>query len=121
LDPREEAAFLQKYHTIAVSPAPQAPGIVTAQLPFLWTPAATGELTDMHQKATLMHMRTTLIIDDVLLEKARQLCGLTGKTAVVHAGLKALIARESARQLAALGGSMPNLRPVPRRRPKAAR
>lgn len=63
-----------------------------------------------------MHMRTTLDIDEELLEKARQLSGLQGKTAILHAGLRALIARESARRLAALGGSEPGLKPVPRRR-----
>ena len=52
-----------------------------------------------------MHMRTTLIIDEVLLGKARKLSGLDEKTAVVRAGLEALIARESARRLAALGGT----------------
>jgi Arc/MetJ family transcription regulator len=68
-----------------------------------------------------MHMRTTLIIDDVLLEKARALSGLAEKTAVVHAGLEALIARESAKRLAALGGSAPGLKPIRRRRSRATR
>jgi Arc/MetJ family transcription regulator len=63
-------------------------------------------------------MRTTLILDDELIEKARRLSGLAEKTAVVHAGLEALIARESARRLAALGGSEPGLRAVRRRRPR---
>jgi Arc/MetJ family transcription regulator len=65
-----------------------------------------------------MHMktRTTLIIDDELLEEARKLTGLNEKTAVIHEGLKELIRRESARQLAELGGSMPDLKPIPRRR-----
>lgn len=67
-----------------------------------------------------MHMRTTLIIDDNLLEQARKLSGLQEKTAVLHAGLEALIARESARRLAALGGSQKGLRNIPRRRSKAA-
>ena len=66
-------------------------------------------------------MRTTLILDDELIEKARRLSGLEGKTAVVRAGLEALIARESARWLAALGGSEGDLRPVPRRRPQPRR
>ena len=66
-------------------------------------------------------MRTTLIIDDQLLEKARLLSGLKEKTAIVHAGLEALITRESARRLAALGGSEPNLKATPRRRSRAAR
>jgi Arc/MetJ family transcription regulator len=62
-------------------------------------------------------MRTTLILNDELLERAGLLTGLREKTAVVHAGLEALIARESARRLAALGGSEPTLRAAPRRRP----
>jgi Arc/MetJ family transcription regulator len=66
-------------------------------------------------------MRTTLILDDELLERARSLTGLKEKTAMVHAGLEALIARESARRLAALGGSEKSLRRVPRRRARTAR
>src|SRR3982751_2857669 len=53
-------------------------------------PAAGAPLTDLHRKAIFMQMRTTLILDEALLEKARQLSGLTGKTAVLHAGLEAL-------------------------------
>lgn len=68
-----------------------------------------------------MHMRTTLIIDDELLERAQKLSGIREKTAVVHAGLDALIARESARRLAALGASDPAVKPIPRRRSPAAR
>jgi Arc/MetJ family transcription regulator len=68
-----------------------------------------------------MHMRTTLILDDALIEKARGLTGIPEKTSLVHAGLRALIASESARRLAALGGSEPALRPAPRRRPAARR
>jgi Arc/MetJ family transcription regulator len=67
-----------------------------------------------------MHMRTTLIIDDELLAKAQQLTGLREKTAVLHAGLQALIAREKARRLAALGGTERSLKPIPRRRSRAA-
>ena len=66
-------------------------------------------------------MRTTLILDDALLDRARSLTGLKEKTAMVHAGLEALIARESARRLAALGGSEKGLRGVPRRRAAAVR
>ena len=68
-----------------------------------------------------MHMRTTLIIKDDLLEHAARLTGLREKTAVVHAGLEALIARESARRLAALGGTEPQLKPARRRRPRRSR
>ena len=67
-----------------------------------------------------MHMRTTLNIDDQLLDKARRLSGIQEKTALVHAGLEALVALESARRLAALGGSEKRLRPVPRRRSRRA-
>ena len=65
-----------------------------------------------------MHMRTTLNINEDLLREARRLTGLTEKTAVLHAGLEALIARESARRLAALGGTEKGLRHIPRRRTK---
>ena len=68
-----------------------------------------------------MHMRTTLIIDDELLARARELSGLQEKTAIVHAGLRALIARENARRLAALGGSERALKPIRRRRASAGR
>jgi Arc/MetJ family transcription regulator len=66
-------------------------------------------------------MRTTLILDDALLEHARQLTGIQEKTALVHKGLRELIARESARALAKLGGTMPKIQPIPRRRAQAAR
>lgn len=61
-------------------------------------------------------MRTTLNLDEDLFREAQRLSGLKEKTAVLHAGLEALIARESARRLAALGGSEKALRPIPRRR-----
>lgn len=62
-------------------------------------------------------MRTTLAIDDELLAKAQALTGVTEKSALVREALKALIARESARRLARLGGTEPQLLPIPRRRP----
>jgi len=60
-------------------------------------------------------MRTTMNIDDELLEQARRLTGLTEKTALVRAALEALLERESARRLARLGGTEPELGPIPRR------
>jgi Arc/MetJ family transcription regulator len=65
-------------------------------------------------------VRTTINLDVELLEEARRITGIEGRTALVHAGLKALIERESARRLARLGGSEAQLRPVPRRRPESA-
>jgi len=65
-----------------------------------------------------MHMRTTLILDEDLIKRAREASGIDEKTALVREGLRALIARESARRLAALGGSEPDLDPIPRRRPE---
>lgn len=62
-------------------------------------------------------MRTTLNIEDELLAKAKKLSGLKEKTVLVREGLKALIERETARRLSQLGGSEPQLEPVPRRRP----
>jgi len=71
-------------------------------------------------------MRTTLILDDDLLSRARDLSGLAEKTAVVHEGLRALIARETGRRLAAMGGTAPDAwapgrRRAPRRRLKVVR
>jgi Arc/MetJ family transcription regulator len=64
-------------------------------------------------------MRTTVSLDDDLLTDAQQLTGLDERTALLREALKALIERESARRLARLGGSEPELRPIPRRRPDA--
>jgi len=75
----------------------------------------------MPKLCILVHMRTTLIIDESLLERASELTGLRRKTALVRAGLEALIAREAARRLAALAGTEPGLRAVPRRRAGATR
>ena len=61
-------------------------------------------------------MRTTLNIDDEILEKASRLTGVKEKTALVRLGLEALIARESSRRLAKLGGTERGLRAIPRRR-----
>ena len=63
-------------------------------------------------------MRTTLNIDDEMLGKAAELTGIKEKTALVRLGLEALIARESGRRLAKLGGTEKALRPAPRRRPR---
>jgi len=71
----------------------------------------------MYLARILMHMRTTLNIDDELLREAAELSGIREKTALVRRGLEALISLESARRLAALGGSEKALKPAPRRRP----
>ncbi len=60
-------------------------------------------------------MRTTLIIEDDLIEKASKLTGVKEKTSLVRLGLEALIARESGRRLAKLGGTEKRLE-IPRRR-----
>jgi Arc/MetJ family transcription regulator len=63
-----------------------------------------------------MCMRTTLNIDDYLLSTAREYTGVAEKTALVRMALEALIQRESAHRLAALGGTMPTLTLPPRKR-----
>lgn len=65
-------------------------------------------------------MRTTINLDDELLEEAQRITGTKGRTALIHEGLRALVERESARRLARLGGSETQLQPVPRRRPESA-
>jgi Arc/MetJ family transcription regulator len=66
-----------------------------------------------------MTMRTTLNIDDDLYEKAASMTGVQEKTRLVHEALEALIARESAQRLALLGGTMPDMPDIPRRRPQS--
>lgn len=70
----------------------------------------------MHKTGILIHMRTTIIIDDDLLDRARSLSGIEEKTSLVRAGLEALIQLEAAKRLAALGGTQPKLADIPRRR-----
>ncbi len=60
-------------------------------------------------------MRTTINLDETLLAAAKSISGMTERTALIHEGLKALIERESARRLARLGGSEPQLKSVRRR------
>ena len=61
-------------------------------------------------------MRTTVTLDDHLLARAQELCGSLERTALLREALQALVERESARRLAALAGSQPDLQPIPRRR-----
>ena len=61
-------------------------------------------------------MRTTMALDDDLLARAQDYTGLSDKTALVREALQALIEREAARRLAALGGSQPGITAAPRRR-----
>ena len=65
-------------------------------------------------------MRTTLALDDELLSKAQALTGVSEKAALVREALRALIERESAKRLARLGGTQPDLNATPRRRSEPA-
>jgi Arc/MetJ family transcription regulator len=65
-------------------------------------------------------MRTTVTLDDELLAKAREYTGIEEGSALVNAALKALVEREAAHRLIALGGTMPGLKAAPRRRQAAA-
>jgi Arc/MetJ family transcription regulator len=76
-------------------------------------------MAGMYLTYILVHMRTTMIINDALLARAMKLTGLTEKTAVVHAGLEALVARAAAARLARLGGSDARAEPGARRRSEA--
>jgi Arc/MetJ family transcription regulator len=62
-------------------------------------------------------MRTTINLDDTLIQEAQRVTGTRERTALIHEGLRALIARESARRLARLGGSDPRAKAPKRRRP----
>ncbi|MEW6118880.1 MAG: type II toxin-antitoxin system VapB family antitoxin [Pseudomonadota bacterium] len=61
-------------------------------------------------------MRTTINLDETLLERAQTLSGVQERSALLREALTALIERESARRLARLGGSQPDLAAIPRRR-----
>ena len=65
-------------------------------------------------------MRTTVTLDDELLKQAQRATGMTERGALLRAGLIALIERESARRLARLGGTEPQLERAPRRRDESA-
>ena len=62
-------------------------------------------------------MRITVALDDDLVRAAQELSGVTEKTALVREALIALIERERVRELTRLGGTMPHLMPIHRRRP----
>ncbi len=73
--------------------------------------------TDAHHwDERCIEMRTTLNIEDELVEKASELTGIKEQTTLVKLGLDALIARESARRLVKLGGTEKQLKAIPRRR-----
>jgi len=61
-------------------------------------------------------MRTTLDLDETLIERARKLTKIKGKTDLIHEALRALIARAAQKELAALGGTQKKLKQIPRRR-----
>lgn len=61
-------------------------------------------------------MRTTVTLDDALLDRAIALTGMSERGPLLREALSALIERESARRLARLGGSEPDLEAAPRRR-----
>lgn len=73
-------------------------------------------MTYMYKIYILICMKTTLNIDDKMLEKASMLTGVKEKTSLVRLGLQALIARESSNRLSKLAGSEKKLRDIPRRR-----
>lgn len=61
-------------------------------------------------------MRSTVTLDDDLLQKAHEFTGIEERSALLRAALKALLHREASRRLAKLGGTMPDLEDIPRRR-----
>lgn len=63
-------------------------------------------------------MRTTVIIKDEVLKQAAEMTGINEKTALLHAGLEALIEKKARERLIAFGGSAPDFKAGRRRRPK---
>jgi Arc/MetJ family transcription regulator len=79
-------------------------------------PVFPGVSADLHESSILVHMRTTLNLDDELVRQAAEFTGIKEKTALIHEALRQMIQREAGRRLAALGGTMPDIQPVVRRR-----
>lgn len=75
-----------------------------------------GILFRHRQRRRVIIMRTTLNIDHELVAEARKVTGVEDTATLMNDGLRALIERESTRRLARVGGSQPQLSPVPRRR-----
>ncbi len=65
-------------------------------------------------------MRTTITLDDALVSEAKSLTGIDETPSLIREALKGLIARESSRRLARLGGPEPHVADIPRRRPGPA-
>lgn len=80
-----------------------------------WKYASTGANLDALKRVKGM-LRTTVTLDEKLLERAAELAGPMDRSTLLNTALKSLIARETARRLALLGGSEPDLKAVPRRR-----
>jgi len=69
----------------------------------------------------IKHMRTTINIDDELLDDARKYTGIKEKTALIHKALQELVTWEASKRLIALGGTMPDATAGRRRRSKKIR
>jgi len=80
-----------------------------------------NDIIRCHNQCLEFYMRTTVALDDDLVRTAQEFTGVAEKMVLLREALKALIERESARRLASLGGTMPELRNVPRRRPGKTR
>jgi Arc/MetJ family transcription regulator len=101
-------------HSFACSPHSRGIHLCCPVKPFAPKCASYGAMFDVVTGAKIV--RTTVNIDEKLLAKAVKLTGPLDRSAVVHEGLRALIQRESAKRLARLGGSQPDVKAAPRRR-----
>ena len=66
-------------------------------------------------------MRSTINLDDTLIERARFLTGTKETAVLVRQALETLIRVESGKRLIALGGTMPDAEAAPRRRSSVAK
>ena len=80
------------------------------------TRTAANRLETTSNSCILVCMRTTLNLDEDLVRQALRETGAKSKTEVIEMGLKALLEREARKRLKALGGKLPELEPVRRRR-----
>lgn len=102
----------------AAAGSPPAPGSASAADAAAPAGGITSSL-DIDFAGSVVRMRMTVSLDDDLLAQAELLCADLERSALLKEALQALVQRESAKRLAALGGSEPELKPIPRRRSAA--
>lgn len=103
----ESAEFLPLAQRLPGKP----PKVTMARRPPLSSEDLSGRVRDVAKRT-----RATVTLDDDLVRTAQALMGIKDKSALLNVALTALVEREATKRLTALGGTMPDLQRIPRRR-----